>query len=326
MDEATLTAATTEAAAPQQATVVEPERQPEITLSEDGEVAFSDSFFGGRDGGERERESEGESAPEPHPEPEPAIAGYTDDDLRDTPWEEWDPERISGDVKRYIPFMQEQLARRQAAAAQMQAVRMAQAQAPRQAAAGPAVLSQKEITEAAQKMARERLGLKEGEELDLYEPEHVAALSLAAQETRARNQYEIAQFRRVEAEQRQFGAFAADLASRSDFAEFDRWVTGRLATAGLRPEQLQDYVAQTGDIAGVQRTVTGWYQAWRQQRSAPAAPAAAAAPAGTKQAPRPPVVETGTGAAPERKVINLRDFGDMDEDDQARALMDAGLV
>lgn len=317
MDEATLTVTTTEAAAPQQATVGEPERQPEITLSEDGEVAFSESFFGGHD--ESGSEDGPAQTPEPAAQPEATeAAGYTDDDLRDTPWEEWDPERISGDVKRYIPFLQEQLARRQAAAAQMQAVRMAQAQPPRASAAGPAVLSQKEITEAAQKMARERLGLKEGEELDLYEPEHVAALSLAAQETRARNQYEIAQFRRAEAEQRQFGAFAADLASRSDFAEFDRWVTGRLATAGLRPEQLQDYVAQTGDIAGVQRTVAGWYQTWRQQRSAPAAAA--------KQAPRPPVVETGTGAAPERKVINLRDFGDMDEDDQARALMDAGLV
>lgn len=284
-------------------------------------MQLSDSFFGGM---------EPESEPEPEPAPqreEPegtsapdAPADYTDDELRDTPWEQWDVERITGDVKRYIPLIQEQMQRRAAAAAMMRGG-VASSQPPVQAPAAPSrlPLTQKEIAAEATKLARERLGLKEDESLDFYEPEHVAALSIAAQEVQAKDQAELQRSAQIAQQRREFGAFAADMASRPDFAEFDQWVTSKLAAAGMHPRQLEEYAARTGDIAGVQRTVMGWYQAWRQQKT----PAPQPQP---QQRPKVPTVETAAGAVSAKKIIDLREFGELDEDGQARALMEAGLV
>ena len=293
------------------------EPAPEISVGEDGEVQLADSFFGGME-------------PEPEPEPEPqreesegasapeTPADYTDDELRDTPWEQWDVERIHGDVKRYIPLIQEQMQRRAAAMAMMRGG-VATTQPPVQAPAAPSrlPLTQKEIATEATKLARERLGLKEGDDLDFYEPEHVAALSIAAQEIKAKDQAELQRSAQVEQQRREFGAFAADMASRPDFAEFDQWVTSKLAAAGMHPRQLEEYAARTGDIVGVQNTVMGWYQAWRQQKVPAPQP---------QQRPKVPTVETAVGAVAAKKAIDLREFGDMDEDAQARALMEAGLV
>ena len=300
---ATLEATATTEAPP----LPEGEPAPEVTLDEEGNVTFGEEFWGAET-------LPAEAAPdEPAPPAEPSAAGYTDEELADTPWEQWDPERITGDVKRYIPLVQEQMRRRAAAAAMMR---------PTPPAAGPSrpSMTQKEIAAEALKLARERLGLKEDDALDFYEPEHIAAMALASQEVQARDRAEAQRSAQVEQQRREFGAFAADMASRAEFAEFDRWVTGRLAAAGMHPAQLQEYAMRTGDIAGVQRTIKGWWEAWRQQKGASAPQAA------PKQAPRPPVVETASGAVQGKKVIDLRGFGDLDADDQARALMDAGLV
>ncbi|MBQ9526895.1 MAG: hypothetical protein IJR68_04725 [Fretibacterium sp.] len=279
------------------------EDTPEVSLDEDGEVTFADSFFG----------EEKEARPEKEPEPEgPEIMDYSDDELRDTPWEQWDADRITGDVKRYIPIIQEQMRRR--AAAQAQFERPAQ-QIPQPEA--PKAPTQKELTAAAVKLAKERLGLGEDDALDFYEPEHVAAMSIAAQEVQAGIKAQTERTQAIAQGQQEFRAFAAEVAARSDFAEFDRWVTAKLATAGLHPNQLQDYIQRTGDYAGAQRTIAGWYQAWTAQK----APKPVA-----KQVPKVPAVETAQGAVQGKKIINLRDFGDLDEDDQAKALMDAGLI
>ena len=280
--------------------------EPVMSLSEDGELDVSDGFWGDGAGAS----VEDEPAPEPVPEAPPeTLSGYTDDELRDTPWEQWDEARITGDVKRYIPFLRDQMERR-ARVAQMMGPPMRPMPQPQPAPQ----MGTKEITAAATRAAKEKLGLKDDDALDFYEPEHVAALSLAAQEIQARQHADAARAERTAQDVRAFGDFAVSLAGRSDFAEFDRWVTGRLAAAGMHPEQLREYAVRTGDVAGVHRTVAGWYQAWQEQKAKP------------KAAQKPPVVEGGTGGVPGKRGVDLRGFGDMDDDDQARALMDMGLV
>ena len=276
--------------------------EPVMSLSEDGELDVSDGFWGDGAGAS----VEDEPAPEPVPE---APVVYTDDELRDTPWEQWDEARITGDVKRYIPFLRDQMERRARVAQMMGPQHRPMPQPP----AAPQ-MGTKEIAAEAAKAAKAKLGLGEDDALDFYEPEHVAALSLAAQEIQASQREAVARAERTAQDVRAFEEFAAGLAARSDFAEFDRWVTGRLASAGMHPEQLREYAVRTGDVAGVHRTVAGWYQAWQEQKAKP------------KAAQKPPVVEGGTGGVPGKRGVDLRGFGDMDDDDQARALMDMGLV
>ena len=305
MDEATAaTLETTEATAIPEPAPSEPE--PQIALDEDGSLSFQDAFWG-MAGDAPKEEPEPKPAPEPAPVPAPAIEGYTDEELADTPWEQWDAERISGDVKRYIPIVQEQLRRRAAAAEAMRATQPAQA--PQQAPMGD-----KEILAEAMSLTRQRLGLKDGEDLDFYEPEHVAAMALSVQDARERDRAQVAWAQESAKRRQDFGAWAASFAARGDFPAYNQWLTQQIAAAGMRPEQLREYLENTGDYAGVQKWVQDSYEAWRKQRT-------------PTKAPQPPAVETAGGAAPsEKKVIDLRSFGDLDEDEQARALIAAGLV
>lgn len=313
MDETAVTMETTATEAPISEPTPEPiadapssaEPAPEISLGEDGEVQYGDSFFSENDTGP---ESAGANTAV-------QATDYTDDELRDTPWERWDPARISGDVKRYIPLLQEQMRRRAAAAEMMRAAAAQSQQQPQQQPIAPKE-AQKKIAAEAARLARERLELGEDDPLDFYEPEHVAALSIAAQEVRERERANEARTAQIAQQQRDFMNFTADMAARSDFAEFDQWVTARLAAAGMHPNQLKDYVERTGDIAGVQQRIADWYQFWRTNGNGKPA----------RQVPRIPAVETASGAVGGKKVINLREFGAMDEEDQARALMEVGLV
>lgn len=66
-----------------------------ISLTEDGDVEIRDEFFG-------------DMGTEPDvPKP------YTMDELRNTPFEQWDEARMQGDVRDYLPIYREQMQRRQ---------------------------------------------------------------------------------------------------------------------------------------------------------------------------------------------------------------------
>ena len=306
----------------------------EITLDDDGELQFGDKFFdayredfGAPQSGQEPEQKEGGPA---NAAPPPAF--YTVDELKAfESVDQIDPARFPETMQPYLPVIRDYvlgLQRQVGLLRSMEAARNAprpQMQAPQ----APRPMEHKEIAALARRVAAERLGVKP-EELDTYDSEHVAALGIAVQEVAAQNRAQVAAFQRQAQAQQDLQRFAVDLASQPDFQQFDAWVTERLAGAGMNADQLLVYVQQTGDLAGVQRAVTEMYREWKSQ--------GARAPQGAQPqpvqqlkqqgvaAPKVPVVESANGATQVRRTVDLRGFGDMDDDSQARALIEMGLV
>lgn len=302
-----------------------------VALGDDGELLFGDKFFDSyREDFGAPQDAQGTGQGQPPAEPAqatPPPAFYTADELKSfDSIDQIDPARFPEAMQPYLPVIRDYvlaLQRQVGLLRSMEASRSTprpQAQAPQ----APRPMEHKEIAALARKVAAERLGVKP-EDLDTYDPEHVAALGMAVQDIAARNRAEVAAWQGHAQAQQDLQRFAVDLASQPDFQQFDAWVTGRLASAGMSADQLLVYVQQTGDLAGVQRAVTEMYREWKSQ--------GAQAPQGAQQ-PRPqgavppkvPVVESANGAAQVRKTVDLRGFGDMDDDSQARALIEMGLV
>lgn len=285
--------------------------EPEISLDKSGELNVKDEFWGSVKGGNEEALSD---TPQniPHAPQAPQNTGYTDDELRNTPFEQWDEAKITGDVSRYIPFFKEQLARRRAQVNFVAQQAMYQQQTPQ----APQPYTAKELSSAAEKLARERLKLDADDELDMYEPEHFAAMSQATAELQAQRQNEIAKVQRETYAQTQFGGFCADLTARSDFNDFDKWITGVLAQNGKTPDMLAQYVHNTGDYNGAQRTLSAWYQAYQtSKRQTPPTSA------------RVPTVENaGNAVNTGVRRLDLRNLRDMNDEEQTQAFIDSGFA
>mgnify|MGYP000888842871 CR=1 FL=1 len=305
-----------------------------VALDDDGELLFGDKFFdtyredfGAPQGGQEPEQKEDGPA---NAAPSPAF--YTVDELKAfESVDQIDPARFPEAMQPYLPVIRDYvlgLQRQVGLLRSMEASRSAprpQTQAPQ----APRPMEHKEIAALARKVAAERLGVKP-EDLDTYDPEHVAALGMAVQDIAARNRAEVAAWQGQAQAQQDLQRFAVDLASQPDFQQFDAWVTGRLASAGMSADQLLVYVQQTGDLAGVQRAVTEMYREWKSQGAQAPQGAQPQSPQQQKPQgavlPKVPVVESANGAAQGRKTVDLRGFGDMDDDSQARALIEMGLV
>ena len=161
---------------------------PEVSMNEDGEVEFSDEFFG--DFGQDEPEL-------------PKM--YTEDELRATPFEAWDINRLEGDVKDYVPIVRDQMLRRQMEA------QLSQRPSEPPMVNVPKQYTPSELAEAAQKLACEKLGLDDPDDFDEYEGEHQAALKLAMDELNQQRNTEVAQYQRVAQGYQELQRFNAEL-------------------------------------------------------------------------------------------------------------------
>ena len=166
----------------------------------------------------------------------------------------------------------------------------------------------------------QRLGLEDPDDFDEYEGEHRAALNLAMQELASRRQSEIANYQRASGEFQQLQRFNAELAARPDFKEFDNWYINKLREKNLTPEQvnagLWKYAENNGyrfgEIPGI---IAGWYQEFQQSKNS------------RPKAKVPPSLESTRGNNYDGgRSVNLSKLGDMDIDQQARALMSIGIV
>lgn len=348
-----ITAATpSEPAAPEVQTVQEPEtvtvepvtepaepdlEEGQVGMDEDNVLHFSKDFFG-------KQEPKEADAEDPVEQPQQAPQFYTVEDLGRTAISEvdvtrLDPTRIKeywGLVQRVMTGDRDRIAGLEAQIAQMKQMQMQGAQQqltqptqPHATQQPPAKMSQKELTQAAVKRAREMLELSEDEDLDLYEPEHQMAFTQAAQEVSAAQ----IQAREIAAQQEETERFATEIRSRPDFGEFSRWFDRQLAANGRTPEQvnasLNELVRQRGP--GVIRSIVGtWYKQFRDEigRQASMTSGAKQPPQGASQrAQKPPVLEGSGGTSTEgRKVFDLSKFGDMDADGQAQMLRQMGIV
>lgn len=307
-----------------------------VALDDNGELLFGDKFFDTyREDFGAPQDAQGADQTQNPAEPAqatPPPAFYTADELKSfDSIDQIDPARFPEAMQPYLPVIRDYvlaLQRQVGLLRSMEASRSTprpQAQAPQ----APRPMEHKEIAALARKVAAERLGVKP-EDLDTYDPEHVAALGMAVQDIAARNRAEVAAWQGQAQAQQDLQRFAVDLASQPDFQQFDAWVTERLASAGMSADQLLVYVQQTGDLAGVQRAVTEMYREWKSQGAQAPQGAQPQSPQQQKPQgavlPKVPVVESANGAAQGRKTVDLRGFGDMDDDSQARALIEMGLV
>lgn len=277
----------------------DPETPTEVAINDDGEIEFSDEFF--------------DSIMDDTPEVPPL---YTQDELRQTPFEQWDVNRLEGDVKDYVPLVREQMQRRQ------MELSMAQRPTTPPMFNAPQQYTPKELAEDAQKLACEKLGLDDPDDFDEYESEHRAALNLAMQELSNRRNAEVAAYQQVANDYRNLQDFNAALIRQPDYAEFDRWFSGKLREAKVTPAQVDagfsEYIRRSGgDFRGIQGVISNWYQEFKSERGHST----------VGRSNRPPVLEGAGGSGYEgHRRMDMRGFGNLDPDGQARALMQMGIV
>lgn len=296
-----------------------------IALDETGEMKVGDDFFG-------------DIKDTPNDNETPNL--YSEDELKNTPYEQWDFARLNGDVKRYAPIVRDQIQRRQAAA---RAQSIQNTPMPTDIPE-PKQYTPKELSDEAMTLACQKLGLEDPDDFDDYEPEHRAAMALATQELIQKRNADMADYQRGQNEWGQLQQFNSKLAQLPDFHAFDEWYKGKLKEAGVTAEQvnagLYAYARRNGNRFGVIPQIIGsWYNEFLTERGAnnqrqPSGQFAgrqAMGRAGTAGRPnsmnRPPVLESTRGNDyGSRRTVNLRDFGEMNPDEQASALMRMGLV
>ena len=311
-----------------------------IGLTEDGEVKFGKGFFEGL--GEEPAAPEVPTGAVAGMQTEaPAVTLYTPEDLRNVSLDQLEEGRLPEAVRPFYPIVRDQLTRvRQyenvlrlkeqqlmAFVQQMQAGQVPAAS--QQQTAQTTQPAQKDLAAEAMKLASERMGIKETD-FDGMDPKHIAALTMASnevcakherEEQTARQQTQVAQQR--QAAEADFRNFAVALATQPDYGTFEQWVDAQLKAKGRNTEELEQYVRQTGDYAGVQQLLNTWYRMYRDGKTRPVQPPA---PGSKKVVPPVPVVESGNGAQTVNKSIDLKAFREMDSDEQAQALLTAGLV
>lgn len=274
------------------------EQEPEIAINDDGELQISESFF------DTNTDNDTQQALQKQKQAD----FYSDEELNNTPFENWDIERLPENVKKYAQIQRQQLAQRQAYQQQLQQQQQIEQYAPKQ-------LTPQELSKRAVEIAKQKLGLSPEDDFDYYDPEHSAALSMSIDEVREANKAEIAQFNDKVRIHGEFTNFVNDLMLKQDFKDFDQWVVQRLSKAGMNPSQLTDYAQRTGDLAGVQRTLNSWYQLFTNQRMS------------KPKAQTPPTLEHSTGLNQNfRGNIDYVKFGQMDMSQQAQILKDLGVV
>ena len=291
-----------------------------VRLSEDGNLEFGDEFFG-------DMPDSAESEPK-------APNYYTDEELAQIPFQQWDMSRLNGElpVSKFIPIVQGQLQR-------AQVNRQSQTWENRPLPSGitePKAYTPKELNEAALKLACEKLGIEDADDFDSYENEHKAAYELAAQELIQRRNAEMSGYQNALQSWNANNRYQAELTQRADFPEFQQWYVKECQRAGYSPEQVEvalyEAVKQNGNNFGiVQQTVENWYQVFssQKQHSKPTQ-RGNNKPYGMRSQRMtrvPPVLESTRGNNyAGRASIRAEDFAGLTDDEQAAALMNMGVV
>jgi len=287
--------------------------------------------------GDGEYEPPADTGAEAEPKPESKAEFYTAEELGNTPLDAIDMDRLPEGAREYLPIVKRNMdAARQAIvqlqqqnAMLMQQLQSGNAQAPAQTQQQPSnVVDFKALAAQAAKLAKERLGLGEDDDLDMtYEPEHAAAFHMAMREVAdGMRQSEAAPANVVDmGAAREWDAYVSQLGAQPDAAARVKWITEKLTQAGKNPNMLGEYIRQTGDYAGARRVIDAWNRMYDTEQ----ARMSQAVKNQARPVQKPPVLEGASGTdAGGRRSMNLRAFGAMEENPeaQAQALLKLGLV
>jgi hypothetical protein len=322
-----------------ESTPISPEgiAEDQAGITEDGEVVFGDKFF-----------DDLISPEEPGIQNEARIAQtqqeYTLEEVQGIPFEQIDRARLPASVKAYLPAfdsyyqqrMQEMTQLQQYAQTletQLQQGVIAPAQAtpsqqPQRYIDTLSVLEPQQLTERARAAAAERLKIKP-EEIDTFDANHVAALTMAATELTVRNSQTLAKREEYARDLHDCNLFISKLSTMPDYREFEQHILTTLNKAGHTPQTLMAYVARTGAIREYMGGVYAAYTQFRQAKgSRPQSGVPSTAPQRSPAArPALPKLESSGAAPPQtRKNIDLNLFGQLDSDRQAKLLEEAGYL
>lgn len=285
-----------------------------VRLTEDGNLEFGEEFFA--------------DMPDSAEEEPKTPNYYTDEELSQIPFQQWDLSRLNGDVpvSKIAPIVQRQLQQ-----AQTQARSQAWENLPLPGGmTEPKAYTPKELSSEALKLACEKLGIEDTEDFDSYELEHKSAYELAAQELIQKRNAEISGYQATLQSWRDNARYQNELIRRPDFGEFNNWYLTECQKAGYTPQQvdnaLYQAVLQNGNNFGViKQVIEGWYQTFHKQRGT-AKPKAINAQR-MRRIPNPPILESTRGNNyAGRPSIKASDFAGMTDDEQAAALMNMGVV
>lgn len=136
----------------------------------------------------------------------------------------------------------------------------------------------------------------------------------------------------------QLQKFNAELYQQPDFNDFNQWYMGKLQEAGVTAEQvnagLYQYARRNGNRFSVIPQIIGaWYMEYQKERGGRRSNSRNSQgynqmpSRNTPRASRPPILEStrGNDYGGSRK-MDMQAFRDMDNDEQANALMRMGLV
>lgn len=291
----------------------EPEETNNITLDDSGELTIPADFWG--DLGNTETKTEQEPEPvqeEAKPEEPQEPQYYTPQEVAEAfAAGAVDPEKLRPELKDYYEAID--ASTRRSAEAQ----RIQEQFATQQKALPTPTFEQ--VTEAATILAAQNyLGISP-EEFDEFDPKHAAARNMAISEIRDR----VMQIQQNQVRQQQTTANVASFCAeyRQTVPEFDevgeKYFPQWREKLTVREYQAVDAILASGDVGklkGLFDRIVSDYKAEKGAKKAPVTP--------------PPAVMSTSGAAQgdAGKVVDISNFGDMSPDDQAKFLIQQGLV
>ena len=291
------------------------ELAPDGLRVRDGEIEFGSEFFGDM------KDSQEDEPPSPN--------WYTDKELEEIPFQQWDMSRLNGDipVSRIAPIVQRQL---QQAQIQRQAQSVEKIPLPPEIAEVKPYTPQ-ELNAEALKLACEKLGISDVDDYDSYENEHKAAYELASRELIQRREAEIASYQTAARTWPECNRYLAELPRRADNKEFTQWVADQCQKQGVTIEQvnagLYNTARQNGNnFAIIPQFIEGLYREFHQMKPKPKA-ANAQGFRRVPSKPAPAVLEsTGGNNYAGRPSIRAEAFANMTNEEQERALIQLGYV
>lgn len=296
----------------------------------DGELEYGDDFFG--DIGKNDNDDVDQQAQAQENEQDnknSAPYWYKIEDLKSIPYEQWDVSRLHGDIKDFVPIVQEQIRARNSQIAAQQVAENAQNTSLPDFIVEPKQYTPKELAQAARTLACEKLGLSDPDDYDDMDMEHQAAYKMASDEIMHKYWSDSQAYEYAKSEWQKLMKFNAEFDTSPDFNQFNQWFLASLQARGVTPQQVSDYLLnlarENGNNFGIiAQAKLNMYREFQQFRAA----AQNQKQASQKTRVKPPakLESSGGNNAGMQRHFDMSRFGELDADAQAEALVNMGII
>ena len=294
----------------------------------DGELEYGDDFFGDigkNDGVDQQTQAQENEQDNQNSAPD----WYKPEDLKSIPYEQWDISRLHGDIKDFVPIVQEQIRARNSQIAAQQAAKNAQNASLPDFIVEPKQYTPKELAQAARTLACEKLGLSDPDDYDDMDMEHQMAYKLAADEILHKYWSDSQAYEYAKSEWQKLMKFNAEFDTSPDFNQFNQWFLASLQARGVTPQQVSDYLLnlarENGNNFGIiAQAKLNMYREFQQFWAA----AQNQKQASNKTRVKPPAKLESSGGSNSgmQKRFDMSRFGELDADAQAEALVNMGII